>query len=436
MAENPKEETFENIANSAGLVDALASGEDPELPESNSENKAEDSKQSKGEEEKPQRSHDPWVSVEDFDFKKDLRSLYKNPFWIIVTILAALILALFIALFLELKKEETYRNMMGYVRIHHRAPPWYKQKLPEEAQESIRNYHIKHEKELEKFQIDKPDPHADEKVIGDKYPNPVSNEDVVKILKKQKIGPVNDFGAENSEKANLSGLNLTKLNYRYMNKFVGANLRYCDLSGIEAIELIFRGASLQYAQFVESKIERANFIRARINNSNFYLAKAPLSLFESAIAIEAHFAEADLTGSNLNEAVFKEADFSNAILEGITAKQAFMEAANFSEASLINANFTNANLRGASFARADLRCVNFRNANLDGANFDGANIEGAIFDNADIAMANFRNVQNISFEQINKSKFLLSAKNIPIEIIPKKYSWRERFKPPKEADEG
>ncbi len=419
--------SFEDIANAAGM----ATDQDGTSEVDESDIDADAGKKVEEEKVIPKRS--PWIDFNTIDLQEDLKNLYRKPFWIVVTLLAVLILALFILLFVEYLKDERYKALKGYVLTQHKVPEWYKDPLPDDVKEILHEYHQKREHELALLQLESDDPREKDPVMGDFYPEVLTNEDVILVLEEQNIGPITPRGAEDPAKMNLSGLNLTKISFQYLNNFVQSNLRYTNFTGIKASGLTFRGASLQNAIFVDAVIPDANFTRARLDNSNFFAADVRNSLFVGAIAQKALLAETILSNSNFDEGIFKLADFSNAILDGSTAQYAYFEGANFRDASLIGVNFKGAVLRGVSFVNANLSGANLTGASLEGANFEGANLGGAIFKDADLTLVDFKNVQNLTKEQIESSKTEIGMKNIPKYVFPQRQSWNERFNPPTEV---
>lgn len=368
-----------------------------------------------------------WIDFKTIDLKQDAKAILKRPFYIIVLILGMLLLILFIAMFFEYKATEYAKRLDGYVKNTYKIPDWHKGELPEHLKEFLHNYEAKKKKIAQEKTIIHPDPRANEEIIGRSYPKAINNETLLKILKKQKIGEVTAEGVVKTEKMNLSGLDMSKVDYKYFRNMVSSNLMYTSFNGIEEEGLLFRGASLQFSQFVDAAIIKTNFVRSRLSYANFFESISDNSLFNNAIAEKAHFQSARSVNSNFNSAIFLKSDFSNSILDGITAKYSNWEGTSFREASLIGANFKEANLRGVSFVEADLSNVNFEGAKLEGANFTGANLLNTNFKNADVAQVNFLKVKNASFNQLNQASFLLSAKAIPEELVPKKKSWKERF---------
>lgn len=430
-----KEETFADIASSAGLEDDLheQGTELEDISEDNEEESEEEATEEADTVVKP-KVKQPWVDLNDFDPIRDLQAIPRNPLWIIITVLALLFLILFILMFIDLKGKEEYELLRGYVLIHHKAPEGYKKPLPKDIQEIIDIHNHKKETERMKGILITDDPREKEPYMGDFYPNTLSDEDLLLILEAQKIGEVTKAGVVKTELMNLSGLDLTKLSYKYMKNFVGANLTYTNFSNINTRDLIFRGASLQYSQFVEANIPGTNFIRTRLSYSNFFEANVSNSQFTGAIADKAHFQDTRMNDCDLNETIFRQSDFSNAVLDFSSARYAYFEGSSFRDASLIGVSFKNSNLKGVSFVNADLRGVNFENCMLEGANFEGADIEIANFKNADVTNVNFKDVKNATRKQLEATKFLISAYNIPAGIIPQKRSWQERFAPPVEVD--
>ena len=451
MAE--EEKTFEEIKEEAGLAEEAPVSDEVEVTES--EEVAESLKDAI-EEEFPQEAgseeeesseatevieeavvvpeNKPWMDFKSFDLKRDASTLFKRPFYIIVLVLGVLLLVLFMAMFMEYQETEYMKRLDGYVRTNHKIPEWYTKELPDELKQFLKNYEEKKQKAINDKLLIHPDPRAKEPIIGRDYPNPINNDTLKAILKKQNIGEVSDEGVVRTELMNLSGLDMSKINYKYFRSMVAANLRYASFNDIDEEGLLFRGASLDYAQFVGAIIPKTNFIRAKLSYSNFYEAVTDASLFNNVIAEKAHFHGSRLVSSNFNNVVFLKSDFSDSIMDGITAKYSNWEGSDLSESSLIGANFKDANLKSVSFVNADLRGVNFEGASLEGANFEGANLNGTNFKNTDVTGTSFKDAKNVSFGQLNEAKFLLSAKSIPEEIVPKKKSWKERFVVPHDSN--
>jgi len=431
--DNKQEESFSDLAQAAGLEAALPELESNEPAEYHIKDEFEDdlnAGESKEEAEEEVKPKAPWVDFKLINLTDDLKNLFKKPILIAIVALGLLIFGLFVALLIQYRQEEYAKELDGYVKINHKAPKWHKGELPKYLQEYLHELEIKKHKELEDMLVIKPDPREDKATLEGKYPDGLTNDDVIKILKSQKIGPVNGFGAEKPELINLSGLDLTKLNYRYLNNFVSSDLRYANFSGILLEEVNFRGASLQHAQFVETQFKACNFVRARLAYANFFAAVADGSNFAGAVADKAHFYRASLVDANFNNSVFKESDFSETLMDGILADHGFFEGSDFSSSSLIGASFRGANLVGVSFVNCDLRNADFSQANLAGANFTGADIAGAKFKDADVSMTNFENIVNATYEQLYETKFFLSAKNVPKTLVPTKRSWKERYVAP------
>lgn len=437
--ENSSEENEAPAEEGESLSDAIEEEFPPEEGNAEASEDGEEGAESEGKKDaeeppSPPPVNKPWIDFKNMDFKRDASTLFKRPFYIIVLVLGVLLLALFVAMFIEYKAEEYSKSLEGYVRTNFKAPEWHHGELPDNLKEVIHNYEEKKRKAIEEKLLIHPDPKAKEPIIGRNYPNAINNNTLKEILRKQNIGEVTEEGVVRTELMNLSGLDMSKLNYKYFYNMVAANLRYASFNNVEREGLLFRGASLQYSQFVGAIIPKTNFVRAKLSFANFYEAITDASLFNNVVAEKAHFQASRLVSSNFNNVIFLKSDFSGAIMDGVTAKYSNWEGSDFSEASLIGVNFKDSNLKSVSFVNADLRGVNFEGAILDGANFDGANVNGANFKNTEVVETNFAGVRNVSFEQLNQAKFLLSAKSIPEDIVPKKKSWKERFIVPHDGE--
>ena len=375
-----------------------------------------------------------WVDFSLVDLGGDINNLRTNPLWIIVAVLAVLILFLFVLLAVDYGFKQYDSQLKGYILTHHKVPKWFTGELPHELQEHLDDYNYKKRKEFEEGLLIKPDSRMNKAVYVDKldeeYQGPLTNKQLLNLLRDQKIGAVSVSGVTKTELMKLSGLNFSKLNYKYFKSFVGADLRYADFSEVEEEGLEFRGASLQFAIFVDAAMPNNNFSRTRLSYSNFFHAILDESLFIGTQAQKAYFSEARLVDVNLKDSVCLECDFSNAIMDGVNARYSEFAASNFANASLIDADFRDTDLHGVSFRDADLEGADFTNANLEGVNFSGANFKNVKLHGADVTQTNFGTVENATWEQLNQAKFLLSAYKVPEKLVPKKRSWQERFVTP------
>lgn len=348
--------------------------------------------------------------------------------------LGALVFCLFVFLLLELKHHEDQKAIIGYVKINHKAPEGIDEKdLPEEAQEHIHNYRDQQKKLKNKFLIIKEDRRAQNPVLGSLDQEPLSNNQFFQILKTQDLGRITQSNVEKPENMNLSGYDLSQINYKYWREFIGADMRYTSFNDIEEEGLSFRGSSLAYAQFVDALIPQTNFIRTHLSYSNFYSAVLDKSSFIGATAKKAHFQEARMVAVNFKESKIIDSDFSGTHLDQANFKDSILKGSNFSNSKLSDVNFKNAKLQGSSFVNCDLTGADFTNANLEGVDFSGANLLGVKFTDADVTQAKFLNARNVTLKQLEEVKFLLSARSIPTEIIPKKKSWLERFNVPHDS---
>jgi uncharacterized protein YjbI with pentapeptide repeats len=345
--------------------------------------------------------------------------------------LGALLFSLFVFLLFEFKHQEKEQRLIGYVKIHHKVPEWHNgTELPEEAALHLKDYAEQQKRIKDQFVIIKEDRRDRNPVLGEMNEKPLTNEKFFSILQKQDLGRITQSNVEKPENMNLSGYDLSQFNYKYFREFIGADLRYTTFNEIEEEGLSFRGSSLAYAQFVDALIPRTNFIRTQLSYANFYSAVVDSSSFIGVTAKSVHFKKARMVSVNFKESKIIDSDFSETQLDQVNFKDSFLTGSNFNNSKLIKANFKNSNLQGSSFVNCDLEGADFTNANLEGVDFTGANLLDTKFDNADVTQAKFRGTQNVTLKQLEKVKFLLSARSIPENIIPKKKSWLERFKAP------
>lgn len=373
----------------------------------------------------------PAAEIPVYTFQGDFKKIFSRPLYIFVFVLAILLILLFVLIALQMREEQELNAIEGYVRVNHRLPKDFKGEPSPAIKELLKIYEHRRHSLKESLTLIKEDPRLEQPVLGANHPEAVTNAELIPILQKQKLGKVDLGGTEKTEQMNLSGFNLTKINFKYFFNFVGSDLRYADFTGINEEKLEFRGASMQYTQFVDAVVKKGNFVRTRLSFSNFYNATLDGSLFIGAVAEQAQFDSANLVDCDFTDAVIFDSDFEEVTAYGLVARNVHFEGVSFRGASLMGANFKDANLKGVNFTNANLSDANFQNANLEGSNFTGANVQGANFAGADVTVVNFQDVQNATYEQLNKSQFLPSAINVPREILPKKYNWDTRITPPR-----
>ncbi len=336
-----------------------------------------------------------------------------------------LIFLVFVVLALEIKTNEDYNNLEGYIRVNHAAPLDYKDEVPPELQKIIDNYNRIHNKK-----VVNPDylfHGPNEKIMGEMFPEKLSNEDLFLILEYQKIGQVTRAGIKETALMNLSGLDLRNINFLYLKEFLQSNLRKTNFNNVVNQKANFRAASMEEASFINSDLRFAKFIRSKMSYSNFSGADLRHSDLREAKALTSKFEASNSSNSKFENANFNFSSFKDAISEHSIFKSASFEGVDFSNAKLAHSSFKYAKLRACDFSGADLSHVDFTQANLDGCNFYKANLEGAIFKDATVQETDFFGALNASKKQLDASDFLLGAKSLPKDLIPQRRSWKERF---------
>lgn len=134
---------------------------------------------------------------------------------------------------------------------------------------------------------------------------------------------------------------------------------WCEENGIVPN---LRRATLLYASFEGTKLERANLFCAQLRHASFSGATMVQANLHSTNAEFANLERVNLKGATLEGASLKYASMLNAYMEN-----ANMAQASFESASLRGANMEYANLEGANLTRANLERANLKYANLEGA---------------------------------------------------------------------
>ena len=105
----------------------------------------------------------------------------------------------------------------------------------------------------------------------------------------------------NLEKANLNGARLNGASLKSVN-LKEASLEYADLRFVRAINAIFDGASMEYADFKDAILTASTFKDARLASANFENAYLGHVNFTGATLWDANFAYAHIGGCHFREA--------------------------------------------------------------------------------------------------------------------------------------
>ena len=184
----------------------------------------------------------------------------------------------------------------------------------------------------------------------------------------------------------LSGMQLAGLNL-FSAKLSGANLSNADLSGadLSGADLAnanLNGAILDNASLFTTNLVAATFDNASLRNTNMDDAYAP----------GGSFINADLRGANLYFAFIRDANltganFSGAYLNKFDVVGSILQNAIFTGTELFDVDMQNTDLRGADLSFTTLWYVSLNNADLRNANLLGAelrsgtNLSGVIWGN-------------------------------------------------------
>ena len=161
-----------------------------------------------------------------------------------------------------------------------------------------------------------------------------------------------------------------------------ADLRDCDLSGLNFVGYDLSGADLAGVDLSDVTIRNTSLANADLTGANLSGAS-----FTSVSLFDADLVDADLEGVNFTMVNFFVADVRQADLRNSTFNNV-----SFSSAELFGADFRGSNFNGSNFNDADLtstnlssvaaRATEFFNATLNGTNFANSNLSGARFGNA------------------------------------------------------
>jgi len=186
---------------------------------------------------------------------------------------------------------------------------------------------------------------------------PLTREDVLRLIEEHGGPEGLDLREADLEKANLSELNLQDADLSGAN-LQRANLCLSRLHRARLLEAKLQAADLRWAQFPAANLHQAN-----LGGANLRLANLP----------EADLSLANLQETELSEASLQAATLHWANLQGARCLETKLQGADLWQANLQTANLRGANLQGADLRRADLRRARLAWANLRDANLEGAN---------------------------------------------------------------
>lgn len=195
-----------------------------------------------------------------------------------------------------------------------------------------------------------------------------------------------------------------------------------DLSNCFLADCNLSEANLQDSSLYFTSLERADLKEINLSGAELFSAK-----LAGANCERANFRGANLEDAHLEGARLEDADFGYARLQ-----DTHLEDVNAQNADFSHANLCLSEIQRAKFNWARLIDTYFAHSNLQGADFGYANVSGADFRESDL-----RNVQNLTIEQISKTKTLYNAQMDPgiLEQVIKKFPKLLENPDPEEAEE-
>ena len=149
--------------------------------------------------------------------------------------------------------------------------------------------------------------------------------------------------------------------------FVGANLEYANLRGIDLRESDFRYAKLKRARFDYAVLKNAD-----LSFSNLYRATLTGAALDDVRLWGANLHRANFSGADLKRGEFHGANLEHALFDGSNMKDTRLVGTNLRHTRLIGAN-----LKRAVFIASYLAQANFSGAELKNATFIGALMSGS-----------------------------------------------------------
>ena len=161
-----------------------------------------------------------------------------------------------------------------------------------------------------------------------------------------------------------------------------ADLRDCDLSGLNFVGYDLSGADLAGVDLSDVTIRDTSLASADLTGANLSGAS-----FTSVSLFDADLVDADLEGVNFTmvnffEADVRRADLRNSTFNGVSFSNAELFGADFRGSNFTGSNFNDADLTSTDLSSVGAQAIEFFNATLNGTNFANSNLSGARFGNA------------------------------------------------------
>lgn len=138
----------------------------------------------------------------------------------------------------------------------------------------------------------------------------------------------------------MPGLKLSSCPLSYLN-LDKANMRGCDFSSVQGIEVSFQSANLQNCNFNEALLRSANFRDAHVSKSTFIGTNMMYADMLRIVAKDCSFVRARLSNADLREGDFENSNFNEASMFSVNLERASLHLCTMTDANLERANISN-----------------------------------------------------------------------------------------------
>ncbi|MDR1316048.1 MAG: pentapeptide repeat-containing protein [Spirochaetales bacterium] len=148
-------------------------------------------------------------------------------------------------------------------------------------------------------------------------------------------------------------------------KFIGLNLAYVPLEGLELSGKVFMLVDFHGTQF-------RNIV---MRNILLHICFYDYALFEDCRIIQAKYTSCVFAGARLSGVLFEDSNmlqnnFNNSIMKNVTFKESDLYNTRFLAGDLENTHFNDCNLKNVDFRRTVRKNVTFKYSNYEDAIFD------------------------------------------------------------------
>ena len=204
----------------------------------------------------------------------------------------------------------------------------------------------------------------------------------------------NDCNAKPSPRINLSGCNLTDLDFSKVDlafaNLSSTNIKNVNFNDSRLTNVDFSNSKISDSKFKNSNLVNVNLEDTEIHDSNFENAELRYSSFMNSEIHDSNFEKSIIRGSNFENIIIKNTNFSESTLYHSNLKNSII-----SDSDLINVDLRYSKVNNAKWSGLNLSKTDFSHAKMTSMEIDGSNLQKGImtyvdFSNSKISKSNFK----------------------------------------------